>query len=434
MTRALLITLTACATSLSASAYGNDLGAEIDGAFEASLKSLFRHFHANPELSFREFKTSEKLSSELDTLGFDVTREIGQTGIVAVMKNGPGPVLMIRADMDGLPVKEDTDIPYASTAMQTDIDGIKKPVMHACGHDVHMTALVGTAQQLVRLRDQWSGTLMLIGQPAEERISGARAMLDDGLYTRFPVPEYALAFHVSASVPAGRLAVSEGSPYSSADSVDIYVKGVGAHGASPHQGVDPILLAANIVSGLQHVVSRTLSPREPGVITVGALVGGTKHNIIGDSAHLKLTVRSDSLETRNKLISGIRRVARGEAIAMGVPETLMPEVVPSPTETTPAVVNHTDTTRRLRSTFDTHFGSDIFWDTPRQGMGAEDFSYFISAPYNVKGVYFGVGGTPESELETAASHHSPFFKVDAESSVKTATEAMVVATLDLLGK
>jgi len=284
-------------------------------------------------------KTAKRLAKEIAVLGYDVTEGVGQTGIVAVMKNGPGPTVMIRADMDGLPVKEDSGLSYASTAMQVDIDGKEKPVMHACGHDVHITSLVGAARQLAARKAQWSGTLVLIGQPAEERISGARAMLEDGLYKRFPKPDYALAFHVSADTPTGRVELPLDIAASSSDSVDIIVRGVGAHGASPHKGIDPILVASQIVVSLQSVVSRSIAPLEAGVITVGAFNGGFKHNIISDRVDMQLTVRSDSPEIREQLLDGIDRVVEGVAISMDVPKKLMPEVIRSKTESTPPTIN-----------------------------------------------------------------------------------------------
>jgi len=307
--------------------------------YENNLEALFTHFHKNPELSFKEMKTAKRLAKEIAVLGYDVTEGVGQTGIVAVMKNGPGPTVMIRADMDGLPVKEDSGLSYASTAMQVDIDGKEKPVMHACGHDVHITSLVGAARQLAARKAQWSGTLVLIGQPAEERISGARAMLEDGLYKRFPKPDYALAFHVSADTPTGRVELPLDIAASSSDSVDIIVRGVGAHGASPHKGIDPILVASQIVVSLQSVVSRSIAPLEAGVITVGAFNGGFKHNIISDRVDMQLTVRSDSPEIREQLLDGIDRVVEGVAISMDVPKKLMPEVIRSKTESTPPTIN-----------------------------------------------------------------------------------------------
>lgn len=336
---------------------------------------------------------------------------------------------MIRADMDGLPVKEDSGLSYASVAMQEDIDGEVKPVMHACGHDTHITSLVGTARALAARKDQWKGTLVLIGQPAEERVSGARAMLEDGLYKRFPKPDYALAFHVSAGLPSGRIELAEIAG-SSADSVDIIVRGVGAHGASPHKGVDPVLVASQIVVSLQSVVSRTIAPLQPGVITVGSIHGGTKHNIIGDKVHLQLTVRSDDPAVRAQLLDGVDRVAKGVAISMGVPEKLLPEVIRSKTESTPPTVNDKETLAIVKAALSEHFGEGRLIDKPREGMGAEDFAYFVTPESGVKGVYFAVGGTPE-EVEKAPSHHSPFFKVEPEPSIKTATEAMVVAAMRL---
>jgi hippurate hydrolase len=400
--------------------------------YEANLEDLFLHFHANPELSNHEFETAARLAKELRSLGYDVTEGVGGTGVVAVLSNGDGPTVMLRADMDGLPVEEKSGLPYASTARQADTSGEEQPVMHACGHDVHITALVGTARQMAAHRDAWSGTLVLIGQPAEERISGARAMLADGLYERFPKPEYALAFHVSADHPSGKIEVPPDIVGSSSDSVDITVHGVGAHGASPHQGIDPVLVAAQIVVSLQSVVSRTINPLEPGVITVGAIHGGTKHNIIGDRVDLQLTVRSDSFEIREVLLDSIDRVAEGVARSFGVPEDKLPTVVRSKTETTPPTINDEATAQRIKAAFLEHFDDGVVIEKPRDGMGAEDFAYFVAPGLGVKGVYFNVGGTPEAELDSAPSHHSPFFKVEPEPSVKAGVEAMVVGAMTLM--
>jgi len=400
--------------------------------YDKNLGPLFKHFHANPELSFRETETAKRLASELSALGFDVTTGVGQTGVVAVMKNGDGPTVLMRADMDGLPVKEDTGLAYISKATQEDIDGVVKPVMHACGHDVHVTALVGAARQLSQRKDQWSGTLVLIGQPAEERIAGANAMLKDGLYDRFPKPDYALAFHVSADTPTGKIELPLTTVASSSDSVDIIVKGVGAHGASPHKGIDPILTASHIVVALQSVVSRTIAPLDAGVITVGSIHGGFKHNIIPDEARLQITVRSDDREVRAQLLDGIDRVAKGVAMAQGVSEDMLPEVIRSETETTPPTINDPETAQRVRDTFATAFGQDVLLDKPREGMGAEDFAYFVQPETGVKGVYFSVGGTPADQVDDAPSHHSPFFKIEPEPAVTLGTEAMVRGAMTLL--
>ncbi len=419
--------------ALTTPAFAHDnLREDIAADYDRNLASLFKHFHTNPELSFKEFETAKRLGAEISALGYDVTQGVGQTGMVAVMKNGSGPTVMLRADMDGLPVKEDSGVPYSSTAMQVDIDGKEKPVMHACGHDVHITSLVGAARQMAARKDDWSGTLVLIGQPAEERISGARAMLEDGLYKRFPKPDFALAFHVSADTPTGRIELPLDVTASSSDSVDIIVHGVGAHGASPHRGVDPVLVASQIVVSLQSIVARSIAPLEPGVITVGAIHGGTKHNIIGNRVDMQITVRSDNPDTREKLLDGIDRVAKGVAISLGVPDDKLPEVIRSKTETTPPTINHTPTATRIQAAFEQHLPEGVLYSQPRQGMGAEDFAYFVTPELGVKGVYFSVGGTPEKKLADAPSHHSPFFKIEPEPSIKLGTEAMVIAAMELM--
>ncbi|MEO1475072.1 MAG: amidohydrolase [Pseudomonadota bacterium] len=425
--------LAACAVLPKATA-DNDLRTSIAADYDENLRALFEHFHANPELSHREFKTAERLADEIGALGYDVTEGVGGTGVVAILENGDGPTIMIRADMDGLPIKEINGLPYVSKATQEDIDGRVKPVMHACGHDTHITSLVGTARQMVQRSDDWSGTLMLIGQPAEERISGARDMLEDGLYERFPKPDYALAFHVSADVATGKIVVPPDITASSSDSVDITVRGVGTHGASPHKGVDPVLVASQIVVSLQSIVSRTIAPLEAGVITVGSIHGGAKHNIIGDEVHLQLTVRSNKPEVRAELLDAIDRVAEGVAISLGVPEDLYPEVVRSPVETTPPTINDTETAERLRAAMVAQFGEDALFDRAQEGMGAEDFSYFVTPESGVKGVYMSVGGTLPEKVGNAPGHHSPFFQIEPEPSIKMGTEAMVASALHLFNE
>ena len=412
----------------------DDLRESIAADYEARLSPLFVHFHQNPELPNFEFKTASRLAAEIRALGYEVTEGVGGTGIVAVLENGKGPTVLFRADMDGLPVKEDSGLSYASTATQVDADGIEKPVMHACGHDVHITSLVGTARQMIERRAQWSGTLVLIGQPAEERISGARMMLEDGLYERFPKPDYALAFHVSAGNPAGKVTVPQHVVASSSDSVDIIVHGVGAHGAAPHMGVDPVLVASQIVVSLQSIVSRTIGPLDSGVITVGSIHGGTKHNIIGDRVDMQLTVRSDNPDVREQLLDGIDRVAAGVAVSLGVPEELMPEVIRSTVETTPPTLNDPATAKRVLDAITGNMGEGYLHEDVRQGMGAEDFAYFVQPELGVKGVYFSVGGTPEDELDKVPSHHSPFFKVDPGPSIRSGVESSVVAMMALFGE
>lgn len=420
-------------------AAGESLREAVERDYEEHLEALFVHFHRNPELSFREFETAKRLAAELRGLGIEVTEGVGGTGVVGMLRNGDGPLVMVRGDIDGLPIKEDSGLEYASTATQEDIDGTVKPVMHACGHDVHITSLIGTARRLVASKDAWAGTVMFVGQPAEERIGGAKAMLEDGLYERFGVPDFALALHVSAGEPAGKVALEPGLIASSSDSVDITVFGVGAHGASPHRGKDPIYVASQLVIALQGLVSRELGPLEPGVVTVGSFHGGFKHNIIPDRVDLQLTVRADSEETRAKLLAGIERVARGVGEAAGLPEDLMPRVVHG-FESTPTTWNDPELVERVRGAFVEALGDEALFRDVRQGMGAEDFAYFVQTEDKVPGAYFSVGGTAPEDLEAEAaggpavpSHHSPFFRIEPEPSVTRGVEAMTVAVLELLG-
>lgn len=423
---------------LAVPALADDLGTSVKTDYDRYLAELFEHFHRNPELSTVEYKSAERMATELRTAGFAVTEGVGGTGIVAILENGPGPLVMMRADMDGLPVQEKSGLDYASTARQTDpITGNEVFTMHACGHDVHITSLVGTARQMVARRDEWGGTLMLVVQPAEERVLGARAMRDDKIWERFGEPDYALAFHVSSSNVAGVINVSEGSPYAGADSVDIIIKGVGAHGASPHRGKDPIVLGSQIVLALQTLVSRELSPRDPGVVTVGSFHSGTKHNIISDGAHLQLTVRNTNEETRTLLLEGIRRIAENMGRVAGLPEDMLPEVIVSD-ESVPPTHNDAVLTRRLKAAWTDAMGEDAVVSIPTKGMGAEDFPFFVTDP-DIPSVYWAVGGTPEAAFEREASggppvpsHHSPLFKIAPEPSVRAGVESTVVALLALM--
>jgi amidohydrolase len=283
-----------------------------------TLLATYRDLHANPELSMQEVKTSAKLAAEARKLGFQVTTGVGKTGVVAIMKNGPGPVLLLRADMDALPVTEQTGLPFASKVKAMSAAGVESGVMHACGHDTHMTAWLGTARRMAAQKADWSGTLVMILQPGEETGQGAKAMLDDGLFTRFPKPTHVLGFHDSASLAAGVIGYTPGPAFAAVDSVDLTVRGVGSHGAVPQNSKDPVVLAARIVGALQTLVSRELDPQDAAVVTVGSFQAGTTHNIIGDEAKLLLTVRSYSEKTRKMLLDGIARIARGEAIAAGV--------------------------------------------------------------------------------------------------------------------
>ncbi|MCZ6503024.1 MAG: amidohydrolase [Gammaproteobacteria bacterium] len=431
----LLLATTLMATGGSATA--GDLAAAIEQDYKAHLADLFDYFHRNPELSMMEHNTAARLASELRDAGYEVTEGVGDTGLVAIMKNGPGPLVMMRADMDGLPVQEKSGLANASKAQQEDWDGNLVYVMHACGHDTHITGLVGTARRMAASRDEWSGTLMLIGQPAEERVGGAKIMMQDDIWDRFGKPDYAMAFHVNSNVPTGKLVAVVDSPYSGADTVDIIIHGIGAHGAYPHRGVDPVVLGSQIVLALQTVVSRTLPPRAAGVITVGSFHAGTKHNIISDRAHLQLTVRNDNFETRQILLGGIKRVAQNMGRVAGLPEDKLPEVIVSD-EGVPPTINDMELTRRLRSVWSAALGEDIFHEEKRLGMGAEDFPFFTVDPY-IPSTYFGVGGTPQADFDRekaggapVPSHHSPLFKVDAESSIRLGVEATVLGLKELL--
>jgi hippurate hydrolase len=405
-----------------------------------SLLALYRDLHANPELSMQEVKTAAKLAAEAKKLGFEVTTGVGKTGVVAVMKNGPGPVVMLRADMDGLPVVEQTGLPYASKVKATSVTGVESGVMHACGHDTHMTAWVGAARRLAATKSQWSGTLVMILQPGEEIGVGAKAMLDDGLYTRFPKPSHVIAFHDAASLPAGTIGYSNGYALANVDSVDILVKGVGGHGAYPHTTKDPIVLGSRIVSALQTLVSRENDPQSPAVVTVGSFISGAKHNIISDEAKLLLTVRSYAPETRQLLLDGIKRIVRGEAIAEGMPDDRMPVVTIRENEYTPATFNTSKITTQTAALFEQSFGKERVRATPAV-MGGEDFSRFWLADKNIESLIFWVGGVPKAQWDKAAgdpaklpSLHSPFWAPDPEPTISTATEAMVIAALGVLGK
>jgi len=418
-------------------AQGSDDAEAIAKDYQEYLAPLWDHFHRNPELSLMEHKTAKRLADEIRSAGFEVSEGIGGTGIVAILKNGPGPMVMVRADMDGLPVTEASGLANASTVAMEDWNGELVGVMHACGHDVHMTSLVGTARRMAAIRDRWAGTLMLIGQPAEERGPGASAMMEDNLWQRFGKPDYALAFHVDADSVAGKITVDDGSPYAGADTVDITIHGIGAHGAYPHQGKDPIMIGAQIVNNLQTIISRELAPRNAGVITVGAFHAGTKHNIISARAELQLTVRSLTPEVRAQLLSAIKRVAIGTARTAGVPEDKLPEVVVSEFSY-PPTFNDKDLARRLKNVLAEKMGEDALVEPSETGTGAEDFGFFTTDPY-IPSVYFSVGGTPSEDFERAkasgtrvAGHHSPQFKISPEPSVRAGVEATVHALLDLM--
>ncbi len=402
-----------------------------------SLVALYKDLHANPELSLHEEQTAARVAKELRNAGFEVTEKVGGHGLVGVLKNGDGPVILMRTDLDALPVKEQTGVPYASTKIAKDDLGREVSVMHACGHDIHMSCFVGTARVLSQLRKQWSGTVVMIGQPAEERILGARLMLRAGLFSRFPKPDKAVALHCAADLPHGSVGIMEGYAMANVDTLEIIVRGVGSHGSMPHLGKDPILLASHLVVALQSIVSREVKPGDPAVVTVGSIHGGTKANIIPDEVRLQLTVRSYKAETRDLLIASIKRITASLAEAAGMPSGKMPEVIVSE-ERTSSLYNTPDFTREVRRSLEAAVGTDhVVVVEPT--MGAEDFAEFGITKEKVPLCMFRLGTQPPGVVAeakakgiTLPSLHSPFFKPEPEPTIRTGVEAMGSVLLDLL--
>jgi hippurate hydrolase len=438
-------------------------GSALRAAIEAdypTIEALYRQFHQNPELSFREKETSKRLAAELKALGFEVTTGVGDAwvrakaqadagglkpgvggyGVVAVMRNGAGPTLMLRADMDALPLEEKTGLPFASTVVAKDWKGQSAPVMHACAHDSHMAMLIGTARRLVAMKDRWSGTLVLVGQPAEELGLGALAMLADGLYTRFPKPDFILAAHTSGYDPAGVIAYTPGYALANVDSVDVTIRGVGAHGSAPHMGKDPIVIASMTVAALQTLISRETNALDSGVVTVGAFNAGFKHNIIPDEAKLQITVRSYKDTVRKRLLDGIRRIARAQALSAGVPEQLAP-IVKVEKDYVPATYNDPALTTRVIGAVTGALSPTFVYDRD-PSMGGEDFSQFGRTPEKIPTLIYWVGGLEPAAFRAARdgkgppppANHSPQFAPVADVAMKTGIEAMTASSLELLGK
>ncbi len=410
---------------------------QVDSEF-ADLVKIYEHLHANPELSHQEVKTAALLAAELRAAGFETQEDFGGNGVVGVLRNGEGPVVLLRADMDALPVEEKTGLAYASQARGKNPFGDEVPIMHACGHDLHMTVLIGSARVLAYHRVSWQGTLILIGQPAEEVGQGAKEMLGAGLFKEYPAPDYAFALHVSASLPAGKVGYAPGFAMANVDSADIFVKGVGGHGAYPHSTKDPIVLSAQIILALQTIASRESSPLEPVVVTVGSVHGGTKHNIIPNQVHLQLTIRTYSDESRSKTLAAIRRIAEGQAIAAGLPGNLYPEVTLKD-EYTPSLYNDPILARRLAKTLSGWLGSmNIVNSDPV--MGGEDFGRYGRTPDKIPICLFWFGGVNpevwENSLktgETLPSLHSPYFAPAPDPAIKTGVTGMVAVVLELAG-
>ena len=403
------------------------------------ILDLYKHLHANPELSWHEYKTSDLLAGKMEELGFSVTKGFAKTGVVSIYKNGKGPVLMIRADMDGLPVQEKTGLKYASKVRSLYTDKSEVYVMHACGHDVHMAVAIGTAKELLRNKNKWSGTLMVIFQPAEERGQGSARMLEEGLFEKFPRPDYNLALHVGSTLPAGTVAYHKGYAMANVDMADITIFGVGGHGAYPHTAKDPIVLASKIVLALQTIVSREIDPLNPAVVTVGSIHGGFKHNIISDEVKLQLTLRSYTDEVREKIISKIKRIIRGEAISMGIPEDKMP-TLKLRDEFTPALYNTPEFVEIVIKHIKNSIGENNVFETPPV-MGGEDFGRFGRVEPKIPTFLFWIGGPSLLDWEKSEKgeisipgNHSPLFAPDPEPTLKTGVSAMTAAAIGVFNE
>jgi hippurate hydrolase len=407
--------------------------AQIDAVYP-QVEALYLDLHRNPELSYHEEKTAAKIADQLRKLGYDVTTGVGGNGVVGVFKNGAGPVVMLRAELDALPVPEKTGLAYASHVTTHDDRGVEVPVMHACGHDLHMAIGIGTAALLVQNKDRWRGTFIYVGQPAEERIGGAKAMIKDGLFTRFPKPDFAFAVHDSNGFPAGKVAYTPGFSASNADSVNVTVYGVGGHGSAPQETIDPIVIAARTIVSWQTIVSREIDPQDPAVITVGAIHGGTKNNIIPDEVLMQLTVRSYKDEVRKHLLAAIERIADAEAAAAGAPKKPLVEIE----EGVGAVYNDPQTTSRLAERLKQVMGNDnVVLGQPM--MASDDFAEYRHG--GVPSVMLELGAVNPAKYAEAKKSgeklpgpHSPYFAPDREPGLKTGIEVEMAAILELMGK
>jgi amidohydrolase len=404
----------------------------------ASLESFYTTLHREPELSLAEEKTAGRLAEELRSAGYDVTTKVGGHGVVAVLKNGPGKTLLIRTDLDALPVKEQTGAAYSSTAQAKNPTGQPVDVMHACGHDIHITCIVGTARAMVQMKDQWKGTLVLIGQPAEEVGKGAAAMLKDGLFTRFPRPDICLALHVDAELEAGKVGFVSGYAMANVDSVDVLIRGVGGHGAQPDKAKDPVVIAAQVILALQTIDSREIDPLKPVVVTVGSIHGGTKHNIIPDEVLLQLTVRTYEDDVRDKTLKAIERIAKGIAQAAGVPPGREP-IVTLKDEFTPATYNTPELVDRVTPVFRRVLGEqNVVRREPV--MGGEDFGRYGREEPKIPIFMFRLGSVPPERVAQSKQPgglplptlHSALFLPEPNATIRTGVTTMTAAALDLL--
>lgn len=401
------------------------------------LESLYLHLHQNPELSYKEEQTAKTVAKELTSLGFSVSENIGGYGVVGLFKNGTGPTVMLRADTDALPIIEQTGKPYASKVTTVDAQGNTVGVMHGCGHDIHMTSMIGAAQQLLKHKDKWQGTLMVVAQPAEEVGGGAKAMIKDGLFTRFAKPDAVLALHVSASLEAGKVAIAPSYALANVDSVDIIVQGKGGHGAYPHTTVDPVVIAARLVLALQTIASREISPLEPNVLTVGSIHGGSKHNIISNQVKLQLTLRSYNPAVREQQIAAIKRISKGIAISAGLSEADYPQVVVHNNESIPSTYNEPALTQKVEEALKTALGSEQVVKA-EPVMAGEDFGLYGRTSDNIPITLFWLGAVEPTQMEnfkagklTLPSLHSSKFAPDYPTTISTGVTALSQAALNI---
>jgi amidohydrolase len=440
--RTIAILLAVLQTALAATAASSEelrslVSRRVDAEY-SSLFNIYTNLHAHPELSFMEVNTAALVARELRSLGFNVTEKVGKTGVVGVLANGPGPTVLVREDMDGLPIKETTGVPYASTAIVKDQSGKDQPAMHGCAHDTHITGLIGTARLIASLKDKWSGTVVFIAQPAEEVVEGARAMLADGLYTRFPKPDLAIALHTWAPLPAGTIGYGDGPFLASVNSVDILVRGVGGHGSAPHTTKDPVVLASEIVLALQTIVSREVKPGTTAVVTVGTIHGGLKRNIISDEVKLELTLRAFDDEVMKHLVASIHRICAGLGQAAGLPEDRLPVVSLTP-ESVGVTSNDPALTHRLTAAFTTWFGADRL-KLSAPVTGAEDFSEFGHTAEHIPTCFWWVGAADPAKVAESErtgvplpSNHSAKFAPIPEPTLKACVTSMTAALLELMG-
>jgi amidohydrolase len=413
-----------------------------------SLLTIYKDLHTHPELSTHEERSAAIVAKELKAAGCEVTDHVGKFdkpgltpfGVIGVMKNGDGPTVAVRTDLDALPVHEETGVPYASTVTTKNDAGQDVSVMHACGHDIHMSTFIGTARALGKLKDKWHGTIIFIGQPAEETVGGARALLKDGLYTRWPKPNFVLGLHDDAEIATGQIGVTEGYCYANVDSVDVTVRGVGGHGAYPHKTKDPIVLAAEMITAWQTIVSRENNPVDPIVVTVGSIHGGTKHNIISDEVKMQLTVRTYKQEVRDRVLAAIERIAKGVATTAGVPDDRMPIVKVEKDQYTPATYNNPELTKRVTVALKSAIGADnVIMKDPT--MGGEDFSEYSLPDHSIPAFMFNVGAVdPAKAAESKKtgvplpSLHSSKFAPVPEPTIRTGLIGMVSAVLEMMKK